>query len=209
MASIRVPRRSASTDGERRGPASRRVMTRERISNRGSYVALGASCESPPRGGVRITARAGNELGLAYRHRDGALRDKSGDEGPAVALASRERRWLVAQVLVPPLPETDQCDVEVKPHARELVVVAISPGAVRDGLEDPLFDQSVEAIGQDVAGDAETLMELVETSKPQEGIPDDQKGPPFAHKLEGARDGAILPLVLAVQHTRHATGWVA
>ena len=209
MASIRVPRRSASTDGERRGPASRRVMTRERISNRGSYVALGASCESPPRGCVRITARAGNELGLAYRHRDGALRDESGDKGPAVALASRERRWLVAQVLVPPLPQTDQGDVEVEPHARELVVVAILPGAVRDGLEDPLFDQSVEAIGQDVAGDAEALMELVEASKPQEGVANDQKGPPFAHKLEGARDGAILPLVLAVQHTRHATGWVA
>src|SRR5690348_8612157 len=148
MASIRVPRRSASTDGERRGPASRRVMKRQRISYRGSYVALGASCEHAPVGGVRIAARAGNELGLAYRHRDGALRDKSGDEGPAVALASRERRWLVAQILVPPLPETDQCDVEVKPHARELVVVAILPGAVRDGLEDPLFDQSIEAIGQ-------------------------------------------------------------
>jgi len=37
----------------------------------------------------------------------------------------------------PPLPETDQGDVEVEPHARELVVVAILADAVRDGLEDP------------------------------------------------------------------------
>jgi hypothetical protein len=107
------------------------------------------------------------------------------------------------------LPETDQGDVEVKPHARELVVVAILPDAVRDGLEDPLFDQPVEAIGEDVAGDAEALLELVEPSKTQEGVPNDQEGPPLAHKLESARYGAILPLVLAVQHTRHATGWVA
>jgi hypothetical protein len=175
----------------------------------GSYVALGPSCKYPPGRGVRITARAGDKLGLAYRHRDGPFRDESGYEGPAIALASRERWWLVAQVLVPPLPETDQGDMEVKPHAREPVVVTILPDAVRDGLEDPLFDQSVEAIGEDVAGDAEALLELVEPSKTQEGVPNDQEGPPLAHKLEGARYRAILPLVLAVQHTRHATGWVA
>ena len=128
-------------------------------------------------------------------------------------LRSRLRRASVGglshKYLSPPLPETDQGDVEVKPHTRELVVVAILPGAVRDGLEDPLFDQSVEAIGEDVAGDAEALLELVEPSKTQEGVPNDQEGPPLAHKLEGARYRAILPLVLAVQHTRHTTGWVA
>src|SRR5258705_10313122 len=126
-----------------------------------SYVALGPSCKYPPGGGVRITARAGDELGLADRHRDGALGDEGGHQGLAIAFAARERRWLVVQVLVAPLPETDQGDVEVKPHARELVVVAILPGAVRDRLENPLFDQSVEAIGGDVAGDAQALLELV------------------------------------------------
>ena len=175
----------------------------------GSHVGLGLSCKYSPGGGVRVTAWAGDELGFAYRHRDGALGDESGDEGPAIALAARARRWLVAQVSVAPLSETDQGNVEVKPHARELIVVAILPGAVGDGLEDPLFDQSVEAIGEDVAGDAEALLELVEPSKTEEGIPNDQEGPPLAHKLEGPRDRAILPLVLTVQHTRNATGWVA
>jgi hypothetical protein len=175
----------------------------------GSHVALGTSYKYAPGGGVRITARAGHELGLAYRHRDGALGDESGYEGPAIALASRDRWWLVAQVFVPPLPETYQGDVEVKPHARELVVVAILPRAVRDGLEDPLFDQSVEAIGEDVAGDAEALLELVEPSETQEGVPKDQEGPPLAYELEGTRYGAILAFVLTVQHTRNATGWVA
>src|SRR5712671_3449251 len=61
----------------------------------GSYVASGPSCKYPPGAGVRTTARAGDELGLAYRHRDGALGDESGYKGPAIALASRERWWLV------------------------------------------------------------------------------------------------------------------
>jgi hypothetical protein len=52
-------------------------------------------------------------------------------------------------------------------------------------------------------------VELVETSKTQEGVPNDQEGPPLAHKLEGTRYGAILSVVFAVQHSRHATGWVA
>src|SRR6185312_6820760 len=126
------------------------------------------------------------------------------DEGPAIALATRDRRWLVAQVLVPPLPQTNQGDVQVKPHPRELVVVAILPGAVRDGLEDPRFDQSVESIGQDVAGNAKALLELVEPSQTQEGVPNDQQGPPLAHKLERPRDRTILPLVLTVQHNLYA-----
>jgi hypothetical protein len=100
------------------------------VQTGGSYVALGPSCKYPPSGGVRITARARDELGLANRHREGALGDESGGEGLVVARASGARRWLIAQVLVAPLSESEQGDVKVKPHARELVVVAILSSAV-------------------------------------------------------------------------------
>jgi hypothetical protein len=172
-------------------------------------IASGVSRKHSPGGGVRVTARTGDELGLADRHRDGALGDERGDEGPAIALASRARRRFVAQVFVAPLPETDQRDVEVEPHARELVVVAIVPDPVRDGLEDPLFDESIEALSENVAGDAEALVELVEASNTQERVANDQEGPPLADKLESTRDGAVLSLVFTVQHTRKATRWVA
>jgi hypothetical protein len=62
--------------------------------------------------------------------------------------------------------------VEVKPHARELIVVAILPDAVRDGLEDPLFDQSAEAIGQDGSGarPARTRFEAKRSGRADENI---------------------------------------
>ena len=37
---------------------------------------------------------------------------------------------------------------------------------------------------EDVAGDPEALLELVEAGAAQEGIPDDEQRPPLAHHLE-------------------------
>jgi hypothetical protein len=99
------------------------------------------------------------------------------------------------------LPQTDESNVEVEPLSCELVVEAILPGTVRDGLEDPFFDKLAKAIRQNVAGDAEALMEFLEPMKTQEGVADDQQGPPLADKLERTGYRAILVLILAVQHT--------
>jgi len=44
-------------------------------------------------------------------------------------------------------------------------------------------------------------MKFLEPMKTQEGVPNDEQGPPLAHKLEGTGYRAILVLILAVQHT--------
>jgi hypothetical protein len=71
----------------------------------------------------------------------------------------------VAHVAVAPLPQPDQGDVEFKALLRQLVVVAIGPGAVGHSFEDPFVDQLVAPVRQDVAGDPKALLELVETAK--------------------------------------------
>src|ERR1700730_6193855 len=167
---------------------------------------LGPPGENPPRARVGISARAGDELGLAHRHGFGALWHERGDKGLAVAFAPGQRRRFVTQVAVAPLPQPDQGDVEVQALLGQLVVVAIGPAAVWHSLEDPLVDELVEPGRQDVAGDPKALLELIETAKAQERISDDQQGPAFADDLERAGNRAVLPLIVAVQHPHNGTG---
>ena len=56
---------------------------------------------------------------------------------------------------VAPLPQTLERDLEVAALAGEPVLVALGPLAVADAFEDPFLDESVEPVGEDVAGDPE------------------------------------------------------
>src|SRR5207247_3955754 len=82
----------------------------------------------------------------------------------------------------------------------EPVLEALGPLAVADPLQDSFLDEPVEPIGEDVAGDAEALLELLEAAQAQEAVADDQERPALADDLERAGDGAVLALVVAPQH---------
>ena len=71
---------------------------------------------------------------------------------------------------------------------RQVVLVALGPLDVPNPLENALLDESVKTVGEHVAGDAETLLELVEAAKAEEGVADDQQCPALADDLEGAGD---------------------
>jgi hypothetical protein len=65
-----------------------------------------------------------------------------------------------------------------------VVLVALRPLAVPNPLEDALLDEPAKTVGEYVAGDAETLLELVEAAKAKEGVADDQQRPPRRRSRE-------------------------
>jgi hypothetical protein len=105
-----------------------------------------------------------------------------------------------AHILVAPLHQTRECDLEVAALLGEPVLEALGPLAVADPLEDPFLDQPVEPLGEDVAGDPKALLELFEAAQSKEGIAHDQQRPALADDLKRACNRAVLAFVVAFQH---------
>jgi hypothetical protein len=64
------------------------------------------------------------------------------------------------------LPQAGERDREVAPLGCEPVLVALGPLAVTDAVEDPFLDEPA-AVGEDVAGDSEALLELSKRRSPR------------------------------------------
>jgi hypothetical protein len=92
-----------------------------------------------------------------------------GDDRALVGFAAGDPRWLLASVLVAPLPQAGERDREVAAFGGEPVLVALGPLAVGDAVEDSLFDEPVQPVGEDVSRDCEALLELVEATQPEVG----------------------------------------
>jgi len=65
---------------------------------------------------------------------------------------------------------------------------------VADAFENSVVNQVVQALGEDVAGNAEASLEVIEAGHAEESIPDDEQAPPLPHDVEAVRDrtGDIL-----------------
>jgi hypothetical protein len=65
---------------------------------------------------------------------------------------------------------------------------------VGDAFQDVALDQVIQALGQDVAGDPEAGLEIVETGHAEESVPDDEQAPPLPYDIEavGNRAGHVL-----------------
>jgi hypothetical protein len=74
-----------------------------------------------------------------------------------------------------------------------VVLVARRVVLVGPLLHDPVLDQAVEALLEDVPGDPELLLHLFETvpALESEQIADDEQRPPLAHDFERLGDGAV------------------
>jgi uncharacterized protein (TIGR00369 family) len=79
---------------------------------------------------------------------------------------------------------------------------------VRDTPQDLGVDQAVQALGEDVAGDAEAGLEVVETPHAEEGVPDDEQTPPLAHHVEALGDRAADVLEAGPAHEPSIEGCV-
>jgi hypothetical protein len=71
---------------------------------------------------------------------------------------------------------------------------------VRNALEDSVVDEAVQALGEDVTGDAEAGLEVIEASHAEQGIPDDEQAPPLPHDVEALSDRARHPLETGPLH---------
>src|SRR5215211_910073 len=143
-----------------------------------------------------------HQLELVGPEHVGSLRHERRDHRFLVRLAAQESGWLLVQVLVPPLPQTAEGDVEVAALGGESVLVAGRSLAVGDALEHALADEPVQPVGEDVAGDPQALLELVEAANPEEHVADDQQRPALADDLQRPRDRAVLAFVVPLQHVR-------
>jgi hypothetical protein len=54
---------------------------------------------------------------------------------------------------------------------------------VADSLQHSGLDEPTKPVGEHVAADAETCLELFETAPPQEGVPDEEQAPALADHL--------------------------
>src|SRR6266852_3659627 len=156
----------------------------------------------PAAGSATCRAWPVDRLDLVGPYRLGSLRHERGDDRHLVDLAAKDARRLFAQVFVAPLAKRGQRDVEVETLLRQLVLVPLRTLAVEDALEHAFVDQTVEPVSQNVAGDAQALLQLVEAAQAEQYVADDQQRPALADNLEGSRDRTILAFVVTVQH-RH------
>ncbi len=93
---------------------------------------------------------------------------------------------------VAPLAEGSQDRDEVLPFEGELVLVAAPVHAGGDAGQDPVLDEVIEALRQDVLGDVQVRLEVGEAPRAGEGLAHHQEGPPVAHDLERPGYRAVL-----------------
>jgi hypothetical protein len=110
----------------------------------------------------------------------------------AVAVDHEPRTAALGVVPIAPLKQPHQGRPKVEALLRKPVLEALGTFLIAVALEHALVHESSEPVGQDVAGDAEALLELLEASHSEEGVADHEHRPAVAHQLERASDGAVL-----------------
>ncbi|MGY4290086.1 hypothetical protein ACVWXO_009352 [Bradyrhizobium sp. LM2.7] len=115
--------------------------------------------------------------------------------GWAVASACRvdQRQWrrlAFGQPPVPELHESDEARIEIEPHLRQSVLLALG-GSGRDLAEDGKLGQLPQPIRQRRPRDAERRAERFEGLRPEERFADDQKRPCVGDNVQRARDRTI------------------
>ena len=120
---------------------------------------------------------------------------------PLAALVADQHRRArrLGEVAVAPVQHRDHHRPQVEALLGQEVLVAGRALLVGALFEDALLDQQRQPGGEDVAGHAEVLLDLVEAAAAVEDVADHEQGPALAQHLERAGDRADL-VVLAIQH---------
>ena len=157
---------------------------------------------------LRYPGQAGAVEVAFGRARSGHGGDRTGVEGLAAVRAHRHRRHDVAargmpgldgraagrRPLIAPLPHGRDHVPEIAALAGEPVFRARRMIGVSHPLEDSAVDEVIQPLGEDVAGDPEPGLEVIEAGHAEKCVPDDEQAPPFPHDIEalGDRAGHVL-----------------
>ena len=104
----------------------------------------------------------------------------------------------IAQMSVSPVEEGDECRLELDAGPREPVFLARAAARHTVGLEPkhPLGDQVLQTGREDVAGDAQSLLEDLEAGGALECLPEDQPCPPIRQDADGSGHRAVGGVVV-------------
>jgi len=80
---------------------------------------------------------------------------------------------------------------QIATFVRQSVVRARRVVLIGHALEDACLHEVVEAVGEDVAGDPEAGLEIVEPGDAEERVAHDEEAPPFADDFEALRDRTV------------------
>src|SRR5271163_387903 len=164
------PPPSAFTPG---GTSSGGSWTSGARCTHGSSHAGGGACPRPG-----LAAHIAHLQQLAAASADAMLAELAA----AALVAQHDRRPRLGRgVAVAPAQQLDDHRPQVQALAGQPVFMADRPLLVGNLLEDPFGDEPVEARGEHVAGDAETLLHLVEAPSSEEYVAQHENRPALAH----------------------------
>src|SRR5262245_16404237 len=178
--------RPASADSTNTDPGARRTQ--------------GPEIRRAANAGLGLEPGPGRELEVARDDRGAVRADEPHGERRAVASPARDPRRLFRDVAITPLHQREQRNPELASLRGEVVLEPLRTFAVADALEDPFLHQAVEAVRQDVTGDAEAREQLVEAVDLEDDVADHEESPTVADELECAADRAVLAFVFALAH---------
>jgi DNA polymerase III delta prime subunit len=99
---------------------------------------------------------------------------------------------------VAPLHQREEGNAEFAPLCRESILEALGTLAVADAVEDALGHETVQAVREHVAGNAEACLQLIEAVAAEDDVANDEQRPPVTDHLQRPGDRADLPLVAAL-----------
>src|SRR5579863_3157439 len=127
---------------------------------------------------------------------------------PAAGVPGLKRRPAGRRPLVPPLTHGRHHVPQVTALGGEPVLGARRMVTVGNALKDPRLDQVIQPLGEDVAGDAEPRLEVIESGHAEERVPDHEQAPPLAHHVQALRDRARHVLEAGPLHGYSIVGCV-
>jgi len=96
----------------------------------------------------------------------------------------------VGDVAIAPLHQPYQHRLQVQPFAGEVIFEARRARLVLTFFHEPMLNQSLQSGSQNVARDAEVLLDQVKPMRSEEDVAQHQDAPHIAQHVQGARDGA-------------------
>src|SRR5665647_3357323 len=132
-------------------------------------------------------SRAGSEVHLAADERGRARRaDNRRDRVVAAGQVGEEHgRAVVSRPAVPPGDQRHQDGYELAGLVRGYVLVSVRPLLVAVSLHHAVVKEGVQSGLEDVARDAQMVVDLIEAVPAETDIPEYEQRPPLAHDLQG------------------------
>jgi len=127
---------------------------------------------------------------------------------PAGSVLGLHGRAAGCRPSVAPLPHGHYHVPQVAALGGEPVFRARRVIGVGDPLEDFVVDEVVQTLGEDVTGDSEAGLKIIEARDAEEGVPDDEQAPPFPYEFQALSDRAVHVLKAGALHELSIEGCV-